>query len=55
MSTIATAHHELDARKANTIVHIMRAKGLSLGVSHERSGRHRWLSNGESVPDAIAR
>ena len=55
LSAIATARHELDARKAHTIVHIMRAKGLSLSVSHERGGRRWWLSNGEPVPDAIAR
>jgi hypothetical protein len=54
-SAIAAARHELDERRARTIVFRMRAKGLSLRVSHERGGWRWWLSNGESVPDAIAR
>jgi hypothetical protein len=55
MSTIGDARRDLDERKVRTMIFRMRSRGLSLSVSHERNGRRWFLSNGDPVPDAIAR
>jgi hypothetical protein len=46
---------QVDGRKAVAILRLMRVTGLSLSLSHERGGRRWVLSNGEHVPDAVAR
>jgi hypothetical protein len=54
-SPIGSLRRELDEKQARRLVRDMYGRRLTLSVSLERS-RQLWsLSNGESVPDRVAR
>jgi hypothetical protein len=53
-TTIAYAQRELDRNRAEAVIRRMRWDGLTLRLSHEGGGSRWCLSDGRSVPRAVA-